>query len=178
MFNLSAFLSYVLVMTFTPGPNNITCMAKSSMYGYKKTLTFILGICTGYFFVLIISSYFNLILFNIIPKIKIFMGILGAVYMLYLAIKILKSRENTNDNNAMDSKINKNGINSFFTGIVLQFINPKGIIFALTISSSFILPYYNSNSSIFLFALLLICIGFISLSSWALFGSFFNKFIS
>jgi threonine/homoserine/homoserine lactone efflux protein len=36
MFNLSALLSYVLVSTFTPGPNNIMSMTNGTNFGYKK----------------------------------------------------------------------------------------------------------------------------------------------
>lgn len=34
--NLVAFLSYAVVTTFTPGPNNIMTMSNASRYGFKK----------------------------------------------------------------------------------------------------------------------------------------------
>jgi hypothetical protein len=36
--NFAAFLSYVLVTTFTPGPNNIMSMSNASRYGFKKSI--------------------------------------------------------------------------------------------------------------------------------------------
>ncbi|HWJ02835.1 MAG TPA: lysine transporter LysE, partial [Verrucomicrobiae bacterium] len=35
--NFAAFLSYVLVTSFTPGPNNIMSMSNASRYGFKKS---------------------------------------------------------------------------------------------------------------------------------------------
>ncbi|WP_432405499.1 LysE family transporter [Wukongibacter sp. M2B1] len=187
MFNLSAFLSYVFVVSFTPGPNNIMSMANSSKFGYKKTLRFILGVCTGFFVVMLLCSYFNLLLFNIMPKIKTFMGILGAGYMIYLATKIMKSKEETDkkDDEEISDKsemnelnANKDEINLFFTGITMQFVNPKAILYGITVISNFIIPYYKSNIAFVLFSFFFAIVGFMSTSSWALFGSLFNKFLS
>ncbi|SKC89745.1 LysE family transporter [Maledivibacter halophilus] len=177
MFNLGAFLSYVFVVSFTPGPNNIMSMANASKVGYKKTLDFILGVCTGFFIIILLSGYFNLLLFNLIPKVKIFMGILGAGYMTYLAFKIINSKEKT-DNNNEEEITDENNLNSFLNGILMQFVNPKAILFGITVVSNFIIPYYKSNVAIILFSIFLAFVGFLSTSCWALFGSLFNKFLS
>ncbi|WP_324647968.1 LysE family transporter, partial [Bacillus paranthracis] len=96
--------------------------------------------------------------------------ILGVAYMLYLALKILTSKTSINS----DEKYNKN---LFTVGISLQFINPKGILFGLTVVSTFILPYYNSYSSYLLFSLFLGVVGLMSTFSWTLFGSMFQKLL-
>lgn len=90
--------------------------------------------------------------------------------MLYLAIKILISKGSTDP----DEKDNKN---LFTVGIFLQFVNPKGILFGLTVVSTFILPYYNSYSSYLLFSLFLGVVGLMSTFSWSLFGSMFQKLL-
>ncbi|WP_066497480.1 LysE family transporter [Abyssisolibacter fermentans] len=171
MFNIIPFLSYVFAVTFTPGPNNIMSMVNASKSGYKKTFKFILGVFTGFFIIMILCSFFNLILFNAMPKIKIFMGILGAVYMTYLAIKIVKSKEEV-------SNKDEKHISSFITGITMQFVNPKVILYGITVISNFVIPYYKSNVAIILFSIFLAFIALISTSCWALFGALFNKFLS
>jgi len=171
MFNLAAFLSYVFVVTFTPGPNNIMSMANGNKFGYKKTLKFMMGILTGFFIILLLSTYFNLVLFNIMPKIRFFMGILGAVYMTYLAIMIIKSKNQT-------GKSENGRLNSFFTGMLMQFLNPKCILYGITVTSNFIIPYYKSNTVLIFFSIFLSLVGFASISCWALFGSLFQKFLS
>lgn len=176
MFNVGAFLSYVFVVTFTPGPNNIMAMANAGKYGFKETIKFNWGVFTGFLILLLSSSYFNLFLFNVIPKIKTFMGILGAGYMLYLAFKIMSSKDEEKDEKET-IKDNKK-LNLYLSGLALQLINPKVILYSITVISNFIIPYYKSNMALILFSLLLSIIGFASITSWALFGSIFNKFLS
>ncbi len=53
----------------------------------------------------------------------------------------------------------------------------KGILFGLTVVSTFILPYYNSYSSFLLFSLFLGIVGLLSTFSWSLFGSIFQKLL-
>ena len=67
---LLSFLLYVFVTSFTPGPNNIMAMLFANKYGFKKTLRFCLGVGAGFFVIMILVSYFNLLLKNFIPKIE------------------------------------------------------------------------------------------------------------
>ncbi|MCU5589846.1 LysE family transporter, partial [Bacillus cereus] len=89
---------------------------------------------------------------------------------LYLAFKIIASKGSAEP----DEKNNKN---LFTVGIFLQFVNPKGILFGLTVVSTFILPYYNSYSIFLLFSLFLGIVGLLSTFSWSLFGSMFQKIL-
>jgi threonine/homoserine/homoserine lactone efflux protein len=99
------------------------------------------------------------------------MGILGAAYMTFLAILIIKSKDISEEK--ADERLN-----SFFTGFSLQFINPKLIFYAITVSSNFIVPYYKSNMILLFFTIFLSSLILISVSLWALFGALFNKFLS
>lgn len=177
MFQTGAFLSYVVVVSFTPGPNNILSMVNASRDGFRKTIPFLLGIFTGFFTLLLLSSYFNLVLFNIMPKIKIFMSIVGASYMTYLAVKIMKSGKPDEDGEEPQEKSSRK-VNSFATGLAMQFVNPKGVLYCITVVANFIIPFYKSGAVLFLFSLFLAIVGFSSVCSWALFGSLFNRFIS
>ncbi|MEH7009726.1 LysE family transporter [Neobacillus niacini] len=169
--HLLSFLLYVFVTSFTPGPNNIMAMLFANKYGLKKTIRFCLGVGAGFFVIMLLCIYFNLLLENFIPKIEFIMTILGAVYMLYLAIKIITSKNNDKDNNG-----DKN--NSFLTGMLLQFINPKGILYGITVISTFILPYHTSNFSLLFYSLFLAFVGFMSTFCWSMFGSIFQTFLS
>lgn len=171
MASILPLLSYVLVATFTPGPNNIMSLTNGSNYGYKKTLRFILGIITGFIIVLLLCSYLNLLLFHFIPKIKIFMVIVGSAYMIYLAVKIFKSKPDSKQQQS-------NSMNTFVTGLLMQFVNPKLIIYAITVTSNFIIPYYKTNIALLLISILLAFVVFLATSSWALFGALFQKFLS
>lgn len=178
MFNTAAFLSYVFIVTFTPGPNNITSMASANKYGYKRTLEFIFGVTTGFFILMLLCSYFNLILFNIIPKIKPVMSIIGAAYMLYLAFKIMSSKDDLKNAEINSGETAQKKESLFLRGLLLQFVNPKAILYGITVVANFIMPFYQSAGALFLFSLFFGVVVFASNISWALFGSLFKRFLS
>lgn len=169
--SLLPFLSYVFVSSFTPGPNNFMAMMIANKHGLKKTVPFCLGVSAGFFIIAWISSYFHLLLKNVMPKIEIVMTIFGALYMLYLAFKIVMSK-------AGDTKSVQSKQLGFVAGMLLQFINPKGILYGLTVMGTFILPHYSSHMHLFLFSIFLGFVGFLSSLSWSAFGSVFQKYLS
>jgi threonine/homoserine/homoserine lactone efflux protein len=165
MFPWISFLSYIIIVAYTPGPNNIMSMNNAKNAGFRKGMVFNFGIFTGFIVVMILCLIFSTVLYSVVPKIQFPMKILGAAYMVYLIIKTLvPSREHEIKSN--------NG--SFLVGALLQLINPKLIIYGITAISSFILPYYNEISVLLLFALLLSFVGFTGTVCWALFGSLFS----
>lgn len=146
-------------------------MLFANKYGFRNTMRFCFGVGTGFFAILLLSSYFNLLLKNFIPKIEFFMTFLGVAYMLYLAVIIMMSKSS-------DDGTNSGKYNSFTAGMLLQFINPKGILYCITVVSTFIIPYHTSNLSLLFFSVVLALIGFMGTFSWNLFGSVFKIFLS
>ena len=168
--SLVPFLLYVFVTSFTPGPNNIMAMSNANKYGFKRSFNFVFGVAIGMLVLMLLCGYFNLLLYNFIPKIKFVMSILGSLYMIYLAFKIMKSKA---QKKGEDEKLN-----SFFSGLLLQFINFKVILYGVTAISLFIFPFYKSNISMILFSVVLAFGGFAGTACWAIFGSLFQKFLS
>lgn len=165
--NALAFLSYVVVTTFTPGPNNIMSMSNASRCGFKRSMRFTLGVGVGFFLIIGLSIAFATALYGAIPAIKPVMTVIGAAYMLWLAWKIATS-------SAHDA--NTGPQNTFLSGLLLQFLNPKGILFGVTVASTFIVPYYRSAPILVGFAAALALVGLAATTSWALFGSVFQRF--
>ncbi len=168
--NLTAFISYVLVTTFTPGPNNIMSMSNASRYGFKKSIFFNVGVFLGFFIINSLCSVFSMTLYKLIPSIKPFMTVIGAAYILWLAWKTYKSKPHSGDNNEKHT-------NTFLAGLLLQFVNPKGILFGITTASTFIVPYYKSVPILIIFSAFLAFVGFTATCCWSLFGSVFQRFI-
>ncbi|MET4562452.1 cysteine/O-acetylserine efflux protein [Lysinibacillus parviboronicapiens] len=165
-----SFLLFVFITSFTPGPNNFMALAFANKLGLKKTIPFCLGVGIGFFVITLLCSVFNIALTNVMPIIELPLTILGVGYMLYLAYKILTSKANDSENIESTN-------NLFLMGMLLQFVNPKGIFFGITVVASFILPYHNSYVSYFLFSLFLGMVGIMSTYSWGLFGCAFQKFL-
>jgi threonine/homoserine/homoserine lactone efflux protein len=165
--NLGAFISYVMITTFTPGPNNIMSMSNAVKYGYRKSVSFTLGIFSGFIIIMLLCAAFSATLFNLMPSIKPYMTYVGAAYILWLSWKIFRSKPHGEGDE-------KKGENTFLAGFMLQFVNPKVILYGITTVSTFILPNYNSLPLIGVSAFILAFVAFISVNCWALFGSGFN----
>lgn len=170
MFSWLNFLSYAVVTAVTPGPNNIMSMSNAGRLGFRKSFPFNLGIWVGFSAVMLVCTFFCNMLSEIIPKIKTPMLIIGAIYMLWLAWKTVKS------SSIIEEKQSKS---SFISGALLQFINPKIYIYCIVSMEAYILPYYQGEwLTLIFFALLLAFIGFVFTLCWALFGSVFKLLFS
>ncbi len=166
MFSISGLLTYAVIMAFTPGPNNITSMSNASKLGLKKSIQFNFGVLVGFSILMWLSALFGTVLASVIPNIKFIMQIVGAAYMLYLAWNMLRSTGEINENSKGAT---------FFNGLTLQFVNPKAILYGITVMSNYILPYFNNMFVILGLGLLLAGISFIATVCWALFGTLFKK---
>ena len=170
MFSWLNFLSYAVVTAVTPGPNNIMSMSNAGRLGFRQSFPFMLGIWAGFSIVMLVCTFFCNMLSEIIPKIKMPMLIIGAIYMLWLAWKTVKS------SSVIEEKQTKS---SFISGALLQFINPKIYIYCIVSMEAYILPYYQGEwLTLIFFALVLAFIGFAFTLCWALFGSVFKLLFS
>jgi threonine/homoserine/homoserine lactone efflux protein len=170
MFNLSAFMVYIFVTAYTPGPNNIMSMSNAVRFGFKRSFRFNLGIWAGFSLVMLICTLLSSVLFQFIPKVKIAMLLIGAGYILYLAWKTFKSDP--------EIKAEETKGASFISGALLQFINPKIYFYAITSMSVYILPAYSDSIPALIgFALFLAFFGFTATIAWSLFGSAFCKLL-
>ncbi len=166
MFPWSAFLTYIFVTSSTPGPNNIMSMSNASRAGFFRALPFNFGIWTGFTIVTLATAVFCSLLSSILPSIELPMKIVGAAYMFFLAYKTLVSKSTA------ESATVKTG---YWSGVLLQFVNPKLMIYALVSMEVYILPYFAGQvAPLALFALLLSTNGFIFSLLWAAFGTVFR----
>ena len=161
--NIIAFLSFVFVTTFTPGPNNISSASMGVLHGYKKTLKYLLGISTGFFFIMLMCGLISTAILKVFPSFEIILRIFGAAYIIWLAIETLKATYTFTDNNQ--------SLLGFNRGLLLQVLNPKGVVYGLTLYSTFLAVITTNPLYLALSALFLAVIAFCSISIWALFGS-------
>jgi threonine/homoserine/homoserine lactone efflux protein len=105
---------------------------------------------------------------NYLPNIIVILQVVGAMYMLYLAYQIFKINNTSKK---------QNQFSSFKTGFFMQFVNPKPVLFTLTVFPSFILPYYTSFWHLTLFVLLITIIACVAFLSWILFGKVLKSFL-
>lgn len=169
--NYAAFLSYIVLTAFTPGPNNIMAMSNASKHGFKGGFRFNLGVLFGFLIVMSICAAFTSLLYEFVPQIEPFMLVIGAAYILWLAWTVWRDKPNTEKKSVMS-------VNSVVAGMLLQFINVKVILYGVTGISTFLLPHFKGFWSLFPFVLLMSFVGFSGTCCWALFGTLFEVFFN
>lgn len=166
--NITSFLIYCFIVTCTPGPTNIVILSTVHNLGTKKAMEYTYGATIAIGLLLVISAVMNSTLITIIPKILTVMQIIGSMYMLYLAYQIYKT-------DTSERTVNQSA--TLMSGFLMQFLNPKVVIFTMTVIPSFILPYYTAISEVTISILIITIIGFLAFMMWVLFGTIFKQFL-
>ena len=154
-------------MGFTPGPNNAVASYSAFNFGFRKTLPIILGVGFGYTTLVILLIVVLISIFQEYPLIQEIIRILGSIFLIYLAYKISFS------NGKSDGKT-ENPV-KFYETFFFQFINPKGVMAAITLISKFVIQDDYISSSI---TVIVVCsvTAFVSITLWAGLGKFLRKF--
>lgn len=166
--NMTSFLIYCIIVTFTPGPTNIVILSTVHHFGTKKAMEYTFGATIAFGILLAASAMLNTLLITIIPRILIAMQIIGSLYMFYLAYQIYK---------ADTSKPTVNQSATFKSGFLMQFLNPKVVLFTMTVIPSYIMPYYTAMPEITISVFAITLIGLLAFITWVLFGTIFKKFL-
>lgn len=167
--NLATLIPFVLITSFTPGPANISSASMGVLYGYKKSLTYLGGLLCGFFFVMLVSGLVSTTLLAIFPSFENVLRIIGAGYILYLAYSILKASYTFEDRDIKPF--------GFINGLMLQLVNPKGVIYGLTLFSAFLAPIAGSLGLIVLAGIMLTTVAFSAVSTWTLFGTAIRTYL-
>jgi cysteine/O-acetylserine efflux protein len=95
---------------------------------------------------------------------------LGAAYILYLAYRVLHA----------DYTLSQKGskLLDYKDGLLLQLFNPKVLVLALTVYTTFLGTMDRNISSLFLSALFLTIMSFSAISLWAFFGTTFARLLT
>lgn len=163
-FPLLPYITFSLVTIFTPGPNNISSMGFGLQQGYRKTVKYLIGICIGVFVLFMATSLFTTLLGRFIPRVFSVLKYIGAAYIVFLGVQLIISSFKEKEN----GKIGKAGL---LQGMLLQLLNPKGMIYYLTVFTVFIHPHFGSLFVDLIFAAILIILVFASVSLYTVGGN-------
>ena len=152
---------------FTPGPNNAVASYSAFNFGFKKTIPLIMGVGFGYTILVILINFVLISVFIKYPIIQEVIRILGTIFLIYLAYKIATA-------NVSNDKVKTNPV-TFYDTFIFQFINPKGVMAAITLISKFVDQdnYLLTSSKVIIVCSLT---AFLSITAWTLLGKFLRKF--
>jgi cysteine/O-acetylserine efflux protein len=167
--NYGALLSFVLITTFTPGPNNISSSSMGILYGYQKSLNYLLGIAFGFFGIMLLSGVISRTVYALFPSIESVLRIAGALYILWLAYKSLKT--------SYTFDLESSPPLGFANGVLLQAMNPKAWVYGLTLYTTFLASITRTWGLLIPSAVLLALVAFSAISTWALTGAAIRRFL-
>ena len=165
-----ALISFVAVTTYTPGPNNISAASMGVLYGYKRTLPYMLGMVSGFFMMLTLSGLVSSFLLEKIPAFEVILRIAGALYILWLAWHTLQASYTFEEEEAKPL--------GYIQGFLLQVLNVKVIVYGLTLYGTFLAGKIPSLPVLVLSALVFAGVGFTAVSLWTLFGAVIRKYLN
>ena len=166
---LSSFLVLAIVMSVTPGPNNLMVLFSSVRFGARKTLDHISGASAGSALMLLLVGLGLHEIFTLFPSIQVVMKYSGAAYILYLSWKILAS---TGEVQAAGHSQPM----SFVGAAFFQLINPKSWIMA-SVAISTCLPAVFSFTDIAFYTVLFAVVCFPCVGVWAWFGAMIKHYL-
>ena len=176
MENLSEYLivlSYMVFLSFSPGPNNIICSVNSTKYGIRKTLPLLGGVIAGFFLVGFTTSL-TIEFFKEQQDIVENMKYICGLYLLDLSYLIA-----TDDpENYKESVDNLESSLKFKDGFLLQLINGKIIFYYIILMTTYASRFGTDYSIKFSLLVAATIVGFSATSSWMLIGSLLRKFLS
>ena len=166
-------LSYMIFLSFSPGPNNILCSVNSTKYGVRNTLPLLAGVISGFFLVGFTTSLTIEFLKerqDVVENMKYICGL----YLLYLSYLIATD----NPENYKESVDNLESSLKFKDGFLLQLINGKIIFYYIILMTTYASRFGTDYSVKFSLLAGATFVGFSATSSWMLLGSLLRKFLS
>ena len=159
-----AFLAFMVVMYFTPGPNNVMLLTSGLTYGFRRTIPHIAGIVIGFAFMIAAVGLGLGTVFLAYPILQTILKYAGAAYLIYLAAVIAFSGP------AKPGEEDGRGPMTFWGAAMFQWINAKGWVIVIgTITAYATIARFPINIAIQTLVSLLV--GAVSTVVWVLFGT-------
>lgn len=126
---LWALAIYTVVMTITPGPNNLL-LSSGLTFGLTRTGWHMAGILCGVLLQIGVTSAGLAVLFTRFPHLQTALKLVGTLYMLWLTRRLWNAGELRATNTARPI--------GFGAAMVFQFANPKAWVMASTVIAAFV----------------------------------------
>lgn len=164
---IASWLPYTVVTAFTPGPNNIVALYAVSQNGWRRGKNVLLGIAGGFLCVMALCAVFCYELAKYAPAAAGVLRYVGAAYIVYLAVHVARSKPDSGEGGQM----------SFLKGFLLEFVNVKIILSAITVYTGYVLPYETGLLPLLGHAVCITAVGMAGTLTWAAAGGLFQDFL-
>jgi threonine/homoserine/homoserine lactone efflux protein len=168
---LSALLVLATAASFTPGPNTTLSTALAANLGFKKSLRFVLSVPVGWGVLLSACAGGLGAMVVAAPWLQLGIKAMGVGYLLWLALKLARSSQLAQAS-ASQLKV------TFFQGVMLQFLNIKAWMLALTIVAGWLAGQDDAVRRFAVILPLMMAFGLVSNLTYALMGSLLRDWLN
>jgi len=156
-------LAFAVVMTITPGPNNIMITASGANFGFRRTIPHLLGIVIGFPVMVTMIGLGLGELFKTWPVIHTILKYVGTAYLLYLAYRIATAGRG-GEGRGRGRPL------TFLEAAAFQWANPKGWMMAVGAISAYTTVGGNTFVETLIIAVVFGVVAVPAVGIWALFG--------
>ncbi|WP_374553952.1 LysE family translocator [Aquitalea pelogenes] len=166
-----ALMSYVGVMSITPGPNNLMLATSGVNYGFRRTLPHMLGISIGCSAQVFITACLLAWALQWVQAARLPLAVAGCIYLLYLSWKIARSAAPQGGETGRPM--------GFWAAALFQWVNPKAWVMVLNASILFMPASAETRlSAALLMALVFAVVNLPCISLWAWMGERLRHLLS
>lgn len=166
---LWALVIYTVVMTITPGPNNLLLLSSGLTFGLTRTGWHMAGILCGVLLQICVTGAGLAVLFTRFPHLQTVLKLAGTLYMLWLARRLWNAGELRAKNTARPI--------GFGAAMVFQFVNPKAWVMATTVIAAFVPAGEAYAERVVTASLIFICVALPCISVWAASGAWLRSMV-
>lgn len=167
----TALLILATATSFTPGPNTTLSTAIAANLGLRRALRFVCAVPVGWGILLSACAAGLGALIVAAPLLRLAIKLIGVGYLLWLAARLARSSTLTVSD---PSRISV----TFRQGVLLQFVNIKAWMLALTIVAGWLAGTPDAAQRFALVLPVMLCFGFASNFTYALAGSLLRQWLA
>ncbi len=167
----TALLALGTAMSFSPGPNTTLSTALAANRGLKGAMHFVCAVPLGWGALVLLCAFGLGALLIAVPALVWVVKGVGVAYLLWLAFKLSGSGALSQ---ADEAKLNV----TFFQGAVLQFVNIKAWMFALSVVAGWLAGKADFSQRLMVILPTLMAFAFFSNLAYALMGAALRGWLS
>jgi len=172
--NTDEWLALLLLCTavsFTPGPNTTLSTALAANFGLRRALRFVLAVPVGWGLLLSLCAAGIGALVVSLPPLRLAVTASGVAYLLWLAYQLWHAHKLTQ---ATNRQLNV----TFWQGVMLQFLNIKAWMLALTVVAGWLAGRADIGPRFAMVLPLLLAFALASNLSYALVGTLLRQWLA
>jgi threonine/homoserine/homoserine lactone efflux protein len=168
---LSLYLSmaaFSLASSISPGPVNITALSAGMGYGFRATLSHVVGATVGFTLLLIGIGFTVQAAGDHLPGLIAFLRWAGAAFLLYMAYRLW-------GDSGQISASERGNRPSAWTGALMQWLNPKA--WMASAAGMGLFAAEGSSARVLVFAAIFFSLCLFSIACWAYAGAFLGRLV-